>query len=257
MRQQHCVINLDQQRGYMPKSIGAPDTLLGQAHSPIACAVLLRLLANQWAGDRVGLIGDLAQCGDLGHPLLPSTDMWKAVSTGNGASGAGWEARDTAASAGFARFARTSTSGQDGQGNPIIEYQYKATITRPERHEGPPVALLNFTKNQHLKPRFLGDGLSLSQVATAGHDGGTGTALMLLLAASCKGGPRGEGDVHSTSPLVGSWAGDRLAVVPEATLPHGTEPITSKVRRMLEDAGQGTYASALDGTVFRPEPISA
>ena len=97
---------------------------------------------------------------------------------------------------------------------------------------------VNLTKKEFIHPHHLGDGLKLME--QAGSSEGTGAALLLLLAAS---NGRGGGDAEA-HPLIGSWAGDRIAVVgdyaDDADFATGIEGI---------GAGQ-VYAACLDG-VFK------
>ncbi len=67
---------------------------------------------------------------------------------------------------------------------------------------------INLDKKQYLNPHELGDGLKLWEQAASGH-GGVGSALIVLLGVS---NGRGGGDFE-TSELVGSWGGDRIAIV--------------------------------------------
>ena len=70
---------------------------------------------------------------------------------------------------------------------------------------------VNLDKRQFLDPHKLGDGLKLmEQVGSS--EGGIGSALLLLLAVS---NGRGGGDFHGddTDGIIGSWGGDRIAVV--------------------------------------------
>lgn len=66
---------------------------------------------------------------------------------------------------------------------------------------------VNLDKKEYLYPHKLGDGLKLMEFACSTL--GTMTALALLLA---DGNGRGGGDMHSNSPLIGSWAGDRIVI---------------------------------------------
>ena len=66
---------------------------------------------------------------------------------------------------------------------------------------------VNLDKKEFLHPHKLGDGLKLWEQANSF----AGTAVALLLLLACSNG-RGGGDVPS-HPLVGRWAGDRIAVV--------------------------------------------
>ena len=68
--------------------------------------------------------------------------------------------------------------------------------------------LVNLTKKQFVHPHRIGNGLKLRE--QVGWECSTATALVMLLASS---NGRGGGDFHSSSSLVGSWAGDSVAFV--------------------------------------------
>ena len=71
--------------------------------------------------------------------------------------------------------------------------------------------LVNLDKKQFVHPHHIGNGLKLHE--QVGWDYSTATALVMLLAASSRDGGRGGGDFHAPHPLIGSWAGDRIAFV--------------------------------------------
>jgi len=75
--------------------------------------------------------------------------------------------------------------------------------------------VVNLDKHEKLYPHVLGDGLKLMEFGCSSD--GTMTALAILLAGSCKGGPRGGGDFPHEHPmssvLAGRWAGDRIAII--------------------------------------------
>ena len=71
--------------------------------------------------------------------------------------------------------------------------------------------LVNLTKKHVVYPHQIGNGLKLKE--QVGWRYSTATALVMLLAASSKDGGRGGGDFRAEHPLVGSWAGDRIAFV--------------------------------------------
>lgn len=102
----------------------------------------------------------------------------------------------------------------------------------------------NLTKKQFLHPHKLGDGLKLMEFVPGG---GTMGALGLLL--SCSNG-RGGGDFRGSDPLglVGSWAGDAIAIVgdyyeeqdiPNHVLPKGWretfEDISYPMRELMAE----------------------
>ena len=67
--------------------------------------------------------------------------------------------------------------------------------------------IVNIDKRQYLNPHKCGDGLKLLEFASGSC--GTLAALAILLA---DGNGRGGGDLHSDNPVIGSWAGDRIAI---------------------------------------------
>lgn len=71
--------------------------------------------------------------------------------------------------------------------------------------------LINLDKKQFVHPHAIGNGLKLHE--QVGWRYATATALVMLLAASSQNGGRGGGDFRASHPLVGAWAGDRIAFV--------------------------------------------
>ena len=67
--------------------------------------------------------------------------------------------------------------------------------------------LVNLTKREYIHPHALGAGLKL--IEQVGTYPSIGSALLVLLA--CSNG-RGGGDL-ADNPIIGKWAGDRLALV--------------------------------------------
>jgi hypothetical protein len=68
--------------------------------------------------------------------------------------------------------------------------------------------VVNADKRQFLHAHRLGDGLKLMEFGNSA--GGVMTALAILLAVS---NGRGGGDLNSESEIIGSWGGDRIAIV--------------------------------------------
>ena len=71
--------------------------------------------------------------------------------------------------------------------------------------------LVNLDKKQVIHPHQIGNGLKLCEQIAGSYS--TATVLVMLLASSSKNGGRGGGDFQAIHPLVGSWAGDRIAFV--------------------------------------------
>ncbi len=71
--------------------------------------------------------------------------------------------------------------------------------------------LVNLSKKQVVHPHQIGNGLKLHE--QVGWPYATATALVMLLAASSRDGGRGGGEFRARHPLIGSWAGDRIAFI--------------------------------------------
>lgn len=68
--------------------------------------------------------------------------------------------------------------------------------------------VMNLDKKEFLHPHHFNDGLKLLEFGLSGC--GIMSALAILLRQSSEGG---GGDMNRDSPLIGSWAGDRIAIV--------------------------------------------
>ena len=71
--------------------------------------------------------------------------------------------------------------------------------------------LINLDKKQVIHPHHIGNGLKLQE--QIGWPYATATTLVMLLAASSRDGGRGGGDFRCGHPLIGAWAGDRVALL--------------------------------------------
>lgn len=90
--------------------------------------------------------------------------------------------------------------------------------------------LINLDKKQFVHPHQIGNGLKLKE--QVGWNYSTATALVMLLAASSRAGGRGGGDFLAPHPLMGAWAGDRIAFVGDYAepedIPGGDAPVIYK-----------------------------
>ena len=68
--------------------------------------------------------------------------------------------------------------------------------------------VVNLDKKEFIHPHSFNDGLKLLEFGCSRN--GTLTALTLLLRKSSDGG---GGDIEEQTPIVGSWAGDRIAII--------------------------------------------
>jgi hypothetical protein len=130
----------------------------------------------------------------------------------------------------------------------------------------------NLDKHQFLHPHQLGDGLKLMEFGNSA--GGTLTALAILLAsANGRGGgdlmaPEGPPEVTDWfATLVGSWAGDRIAIIGDYFEPgdilgwdiqdnpwndkEGWEDISAPVRALIEADGMFVFEPENGGMIRR------
>ena len=126
--------------------------------------------------------------------------------------------------------------------------------------------VFNLDRREYLHPHRFGDGLKLMEFSNS--EGGTMTALAILLAAS---NGRGGGDCRYDGPhaaLVGSWAGDRIAIVGdyaeeddlsakgvkdarEVYAAEGWTEMSEPLRKIIESDGLFTFLENEQGFVTR------
>ena len=94
--------------------------------------------------------------------------------------------------------------------------------------------IVNLDKQQFIDPHKFGDGLKLGEFA--GSQAGVMSALAMLLATS---NGRGGGDVEN-KPIVGSWRGNRIAVVGDYT-EDADLPDISKASKIYQKCSDEEY----------------
>ena len=102
--------------------------------------------------------------------------------------------------------------------------------------------LINLDKKQFVHPHQIGNGFKLKE--QVGWNYSTATVLVMLLAASSRDGGRGGGDFHAPHPLIGAWAGDRIAFVGDYAEP---EDISGSDARQVYAACSQTAKAEVDG----------
>ncbi len=126
--------------------------------------------------------------------------------------------------------------------------------------------IANYDKKQFIKAHAFGEGIKLMEF---GRGGDTMTALAVLLAASCTPTERGGGDIHPwcggpgyetrivpgltkergewlMENVVGSWAGDRIAIIGDYAEDEDAKGLVGREGSPWVDGGTGwTNISAL------------
>lgn len=107
--------------------------------------------------------------------------------------------------------------------------------------------VVNADKRHFLHPHRLGDGLKLMEFGNS--TGGVTLALVILLAVSNN---RGGGDLRSDNELIGSWGGDRIAIVgdyaEDSDLPSTFDPEPKSIYRRCVSPWTSHVVAHPDGT---------
>lgn len=92
-------------------------------------------------------------------------------------------------------------------GAATVELANKVSFERTDQM-GQYYKVANLDKKQIIHPHRFDDGMKLREFGCSSL--GTMTGLAILLAV---GNGQGGGDLRSNHPIIGSWAGDRIAIV--------------------------------------------
>ena len=242
----HRIINLTQHAQIVPMDVGVLDKLLEFGPSPgSAMAALWLLLGREaWCGDRIAILGYEGRPDDLSADVVAETGLDGTAFYAETLSNAGRLARSVLTERGICRFAEDTCSDD------VTWWHWE-----PAPHVAPAgvdVVAADLDRREVLDRAEFGDSRDLHVAAWRGGYGGVTTALTFVLAASNRGGSRGGGDFRSCHPLLGAWAGDRLALLPLRSAAGFTD-VSAAVRHELEAIGEGRYVVA-EGSVSRQVP---
>ncbi|MDP3892314.1 hypothetical protein [Nocardioides sp.] len=241
----HRIINLTQRQAIEPTDAGALDKILefGLQSASAMAALWLLLGREAWCGDRIAILGYEGRRGDLAAEVIAETGLdgtaYYDFSLGSSAQ----LAREVLVERGICSFDTLTSKG--------VELWYARPCPEVPR-AGVDVVAANLDRGEVLDPAQFGDSRDLNLAAARGGYGGVTTALAAALAASNRGGSRGGGDLRSRDPFVGSWAGDRVGVVPVAQASDFID-VSAHVRTLLTEAGAARY-DVSGGVVTRPQP---
>lgn len=268
MGQYHVIANLDKRLGYSPRSTGDFIKLMEFGHGGGAMCGLVTLLDGAWQGERIAIVGDYAETGDLPADarLLAGIDpahlydaitapKWLETQHGirTGWRNVGWLARKVVQDRALGTFNRQEWTMRDRHGQETKHHRYTGPLTaQPDDRQR---VVVNLDRREKIDPAAFGDDRSPGAFAVSGEPGGTVTALAVLLAVSSTGGGRGGGDFYGKSPLVGSWGGQRIGLLdPADTADY--DDISARMRDALTDGGEGIYRQDGNGSVQRGNPWS-
>lgn len=271
MGQYHVITNVSKRVGYSPRSVGGLLKLMELGHSTVALAPLFLLLEDDWAGDRIAIIGDYAEDGDLPEPArheagLSEKDIYSAVSfnkemkaEGHDVAGwkpVGWLARQVLDESGIvtvkSETAHMKTMGSEEE----TTWTYYTADEAKVRSGTEERVMVNLDREQVLRPEEFGDDPHIGVWSVRGTFGGMITATAMLLGVSSVDGGRGGGDFRLDDEFVGSWGGERLAVVSLEKAEDYTD-ISSEVREVLEEGGEGVFSTRTGKVRRAPNPWSS
>lgn len=266
MGQYHAIANLDKRLGYSPRSTGSFVKLAEFGHGGGAMCALIALLDGAWHGERIAIVGDYAESGDLpaeaklragidpAHLYAAINDRaWLRAKHGITSDwrNAGWLARKIVTDSGLGRFDRHEWTVCDSSGHVSTSHDYRCSLTPvPDDRQR---VVVNLDRGEKIDPAAFGDSRSPGVFAVADEAGGTLAAVAVLLAVSSTGGGRGGGDFRGSSPLVGSWGGQRIGLLDPAET-AGYVDISVRMRDALAAGGEGVYRETGDGTIQRGDP---
>lgn len=108
---------------------------------------------------------------------------------------------------------------------------------------------VNFDRKEYLRPQAFGEHADLKTVLSS-YDGVL-TGLAVLLA---DGNGRGGGDLRSDHPIIGTWAGERIALVDDQVLDAALSevglqdvPLQAQALRLGRDVSDLVVAAVVDG----------
>ena len=266
MGQYHVIANLDKRLGYSPRSAGDFLKLTEFGHGGGAMCALVTLLDGAWHGERVAIVGDYAETGDLPSKArlragLDPAHLYAAINhpewlrDTHGISSdwrnVGWLARKVVTAAGLGSFEREGWTVQDRDGTVRAGYRHLCELARhPDSRQR---VVVNFDRGEKIDPAAFGEDRSPGAFAVAGEVGGPLVALAVLLAVSSTNGGRGGGDFRGSSPLVGTWGGQRIGLLDPADA-AGYVDISVRMRDALAAAGEGIYRETRDDKIQRGDP---
>ncbi|GAA4365409.1 hypothetical protein [Nocardioides caricicola] len=241
----HRIVNLTQHQVITPMDTGVLDKLLefGQSSATAMAALWLLLGREAWCGDRIAILGYEGRRHDLSPEVVAETGHDGTAFYDTTLRCAGELARSVLVERGICSFTSEAREGYD---------VWRSHPSEEVRPAGVDVVAADLDRHEVLDPVQFGDDRDLHLAAATGGLGGVTTALTAVLAGSNKLGGRGGGDFCSTDPIIGSWAGDHIGVVPLAAA-HGFTDISAEVRRALTGTGEFAYREAA-GRVTRADP---
>lgn len=255
--QYHLPVNLDKREFIHPHQMGDGLKLLEWGASGYGTAAALGFLLGpegRWAGDRIAVIGDYSEPGDLPEGIEKEVAAADAIYNGCMAAEYGREDGDVDSPE------MTDLSEQAGR----LLVGMKVWTGMPEGDgwssrqanvdgyapNGPECLLVNLDKAEAVDPAQLGDSRCIGSWAVD-HALGTMTALVALTA--CANG-RGGGDFPTSAEgdrLIGSWAGDHIAALPFDSRLDDVRLIGDEVRDLFSGWRGVSFLVTSNGDVTR------
>lgn len=270
MGQYHVIVNLSKKEFLLPRTFSDGSKLMEFGCSGDGAMLAFGwLLKNDWAGDYVTIAGDYGEPEDCDEKLLCDLDidlgnskLYDIVSSlENGVPDKRYFTQDFSVDTAedratldkvayetaktFRDVSRETIMKMEDAEDAIITTKYGFDRFEVQKKKDRSFyAILNEDTAEYLDPRAFGDSAVLMSFAS-NHSGGAMTALAGLLASSCKGGARGGGDFYvepgsTDEELIGSWADNRISIVPRASVKYFTD-ISARMRTLMSAGNYGKY----------------
>lgn len=233
MGQYHEIFNKDKKMRYSASSLGNGVKLLEQGNSLASTTALALLLSDGWNGERVFLLGDYAEAGDINGVEDDFTFFKDVYDFRN----VGWMARKIVTEATGIEFNKKSYSVNYLDGISSNHYYYDTvlpdsmsihdySVARGEAFDGIDDSATVAFVNYDTKEKYVGTAPHTMRDIVTNFSDDFMTDVFILIAGSIKGGYRGGGDADNE--MGGAWAGDRVGIVAAEEVQDYTD-ITDKV----------------------------
>lgn len=235
MGQYHAIYNLDKKAYYSPRDIGSNVKLLEFGEDMLPTALMITLLDGQWKNDRVCVIGDYAEDGDI-HGM--SMDEFEAIDFAE----FGPQAREIIEDITNVKFVKDFWK-LDGKTFEDIKIEVDGEISVNAFTNAPGMfTFVNHDKrekivfskivDEHDGVTRCNDG-TLYDAVTDGFQSGLSVMMIGLIAGSITDGARGGGDVE-LHQYGGSWCGNHVAIEREDDVQDYVD-ITDDVLKIMHE----------------------
>lgn len=248
MGQYHAVGSLDKVEALYSHEMGEGLKLLEQGCGGFGGTTtglaLFIAPGGRWHGDRIAVVGDYAEVGDLpdGCPCAKDPSAIYAAINDFAVTEEAKRIVGEAFGISYVREGRYNLLRVQLDDPDLRERLKKLSSNTENDKNFGPLYVVNLDTGQYLDPRKFGAGRNLAAIAL--RQCGVMLATFILLAVSNN---RGGGDFHSDASFIGSWGGDRVVLGP---IVDGAIDISDLVKREIKRV-EGAFILKYDPLAWR------